>query len=350
MIAGPTPPHPRLILNELLFPASETSSAAKAESPRGTAKVDSPAKASATASTMLLEIEWGLQFLARDLTLDAGVQVDFLARDAIGLPVAVLAFDAEDEAQACAKLIALDCWFERHAKVLRSALPSSETELRALRWEDGVRLVVITQELGESFHQMLRRLDTLDLAVYELSSLLYQKQRRYFVRGVEPWVRSGRIEPGQESKKSAEEEADLVDQLLARVRAFPGNVDVFGDRYSREVAIDGHPLLRVERGEEATLVWFLGEASHDEALRLYERRELDLVLDRLLRTLLERQEHAMKGSARGVPMAVASDLRDGARGRRADRSRGAKNSRVAGTGDPRSETLSLSDGAPYLKS
>jgi hypothetical protein len=291
MILGPTPPHPR----ELLFDWAR--------------QLDADGRSSSSAAELCFER--GLVPIASQLDFEteegSSVSFDVLARDASGATVAMLAFDADDADEAVDRIVSLDCWFERSRDLLRQLEESLRPD-PGLEPTLGLRVFVVTRNVGESFYARLMRLGGIDLSVFDLRSLRVGKERRLALVSVAPWDAGPRGRELDELPAGLEsaELRGLYQRLLERLSALPGELAAHGDRYDREIRLGGQTILHLH--VQAGVLWASVPASGESEARprvsIRGTADLDRVLDLVLRVLLERDRAGQNG-ARGNKSVVS---------------------------------------------
>lgn len=268
MISGPIAPHPRMILHALLESGSQRNAAPTIES--------------------------GLSLIERDVRVGDDLRVDFLARDAVGTPVLILAFDEEDEAWAPLHIADLQLWFSENAYLLEQAVSDRDTSL-GLSWAEGFRILVVTHGVPQRFYRRLELLRGLDLDVYELRSVFVRGETRWLLRGIAPWVvdeepflatlPSGLADP---------ELGELASRLLERATSLDEGVELRGDRYERDLRYGGQSLMSLEVRQDGIRARF---PLSGEVIALRSDVDVDRVLDRCLRIILSSPHGAARDAA-----------------------------------------------------
>lgn len=259
MISGPTPPHPRVILKALLQDGASGSGSSSIES--------------------------GLEMLESDLRVGNDLRVDFLARDASGMPVLVLAVDEEDEQWAPLHIADLELWFRDNAHLLERAVSQNQAG-RSLSWMRGFRIVVVALDVPARFFRRLELLRGVQMDVYELRSVFVRGETRWLLRGVAPWASADtdgvlpRVPQGLEDPELGE----LASSLIERAAALSADIEVRGDRFERDFRWRGETLLalQVREGRLRASV-----SDRGAALLIRNSGDVDEVLDRCLRKILE---------------------------------------------------------------
>lgn len=267
MIAGPTPPHPRVVLKSLLYGHTDG--------------------APGTAGPEVLEA--GLEVREEGLRVGDDLRVDFLARDAAGCPTLILTVDAEDEAWAPLRLLDIDIWFQDNAFLLERGLARAEDERRPLRWSQGHRMFVVTLDVSPSFYRRLQGMTGLDLEVRELRSVFLRGETLWFLQEVQPWACANAGLPTAPEGLEDPVLGDLTERLLLRLQNIAPDLQSFGDRFSREVRLDGRRVLRLEVRDRRLLARVLDRES---PMEVRSQDDVDRVLDSLLRVLLQEDTRA----------------------------------------------------------
>lgn len=284
MISGPTPPHPRLILKALLDPAYE-------------------GKGSAAA------IESGLCLLEEDVRVGDDLRVDFLARDAAGMPVLILAVDAEDEAWAPLHIVDLEIWFRENAYLLEQAVAPGEVS-KALSWSRGFRIVVVALNVPDRFYRRLELLRGIEMDVYELRSVFVRGETRWLLRAASQWDATvddtlPTIPRGLEDLELGE----LGSNLLDRASTLAEDIEIRGDRFERDLRWMGRSLLSLEvrDGKLQARV-----APNGVVFEIRTPSDVDRVLDKCLRAILSEDVPRAPASGRsnsGSYLRIASGPR-----------------------------------------
>lgn len=264
MISGPTNPHPRTILQALLESGSE---------------------AGATPT-----IESGLRLLERDVRVGEDLRVDFLARDAVGTPVLLVAVDADDESWAPLQLADLQLWFQENAYLLEQAVSDREAT-QGLTWTDGFRIIVVALDVPPRFYRRLELLRGIDLDVYELRSVFVRGETRWFLRGVAPWVSIEEASLATVPTGLADPElSELAGRLLERATSLDSGIEIRGDRYERELRFQGQSLLSLEVRNDG----LRARLPHSgDVLCVRTQGDVERVLDSCLRAILAQPLRSM---------------------------------------------------------
>jgi hypothetical protein len=282
MISGPTLPDPRRVLASLLS--------------------DSDGHGVPESSGALVEA--GLTLVERDLEV-GGLCVDFLARDASGLPLLLLVVDADDEDTAPMRILDLVLWFRQNAFLFERALTGRDTAT-SLAWGRGFRTVVVTSGVTQRFLGRLRAMSDLNLEVLELTKLSLRGETHWFLQGVEPWVAANAaVDPlSAPSGLGDGYIAELCERLLQRIGNIAREVDVRGDRFRREVFFEGRRVLRLDAAGARLAVTVGGS---EEVLDVQTPGDLDRVVDRFLRVVMEESEGPAQSEK--TPPRAAGDWR-----------------------------------------
>jgi len=286
MIAGPLPPHPRVVLSSLIRGEQPPPVAAKPPnlsellpSEAGSAG-ESVAPPSAADADVL---ETGLVLLEQNLGLDDDLEVDFFGHDASGAPVLVLCVDGDDEEHVPVRLLDLLRWLDRNVFLLRTCF--EEAGCSGVRWALTPRFFLVTANVSARLFERLSGLSCQELEVFDVCSLLFRGQRRYFVRGIAPWTSPTRSVPLPIAPDGLEDPClrDLLEHVLERLEGLTPDFEVFGDRFSRSVFLNGRLCLKlVARSGEL----FAAVSGPNPKLRIRSRRDVDSVIDRVLRGLM----------------------------------------------------------------
>lgn len=267
MISGPKPPHPRVILKTLL----------EASTP------------DASAST---SIESGLVLLESDLRVGNDLCVDFLARDASGVPVLIVAVDEEAEEWAPLHIVDLEIWFRENSHLIDRAV-SGDRAAPGLRWSNGFRILVVALDVPDRFYRRLELLRGVQMDVFELRSVFVRGETRWLLRGLAPWAANADdVLPQLPRGLEDPELGELASNLLERAVHLAADIEVRGDRFEREFLWSGRPLLSMQVRDGLLQARVQGSA---DVVKIRTSADVDDVLDRCLRLVLA--ESAPKASA-----------------------------------------------------
>ncbi len=282
MISGPTIPHPRLLLADLL---------------RSKGGLD---RLGGVAHHFL---ESGLVFLEEDVEFGEGIRVDFLARDASGAPVLILAVDDEGAAEIPLALLDLDLWFRENAFLLRQGLGLLDSAPVGLRWDLEHRIFLVTRGLRASRLKRLEGLTSLPLQVFELLFFALRGKRQWYARSLPAWqqgpegelplVPEGLVDPHQ---------AALVGLFLERLGSLSAALEVHGDRYHRLVLFEGRPCVELRCSDREAHVNIEGRPQ-EEVFTVVA--DVEAAIDQVLRLLLARQADQEGFAAVGQAQAQA---------------------------------------------
>ena len=283
MISGPTVPHPRLLVADLL---------------RSQGGIDR------LGGVDHHFLESGLVFIEEDIEFGEGLRVDFLARDAAGAPVLILAVEDADAARIPLALLDLDHWFRKNAFLLRQGLGLVESAPPGLRWDLQHRIFLVTHGLRASHLERLEGLASLPLQVFELSFLALRGKRQWYARLLPAWQTRvhGHLPPVPTGLVDAHQ-ADLVHHFLNRLGALSSGLEIHGDRYHRLILFEGRPcaeLLCTDRDARLRI------EGRDEERILLAVSDVEAALDQVLRLLLDRQ-----AAEEDFPGLGQASLRDG---------------------------------------
>ncbi|MEZ5989884.1 MAG: hypothetical protein R3F30_12310 [Planctomycetota bacterium] len=284
MISGPVPPHPRILLADLL---EDGESFRRLGALVARADASSEGGAFATPSPGDL-LEAGLDLFEVDVRLGDELEIDFLGCDAAGAPVAVLAVAEDDCRDLPLQLLDVDLWFRENAFLMRRGLGLLEGAWTRLRWDLPHRLLLVTaQGLDPRTYRRLEGLAALPLTVRELRSVLVRGERHWYTRGVAPWSEDLDVVRDASAPSVLHDagRAELVHDLLARLPSLGARLEVLGDACHRQVLCSGDPVLRIVCTDDEVRCWLPDE---DEGFALNHRRDVDRALDRLLRALIQR--------------------------------------------------------------
>jgi len=238
------------------------------------------------------EVEYGLTLIERDLELEPGHAVDALARDAGGFPVFLFTADADSERDLPARLLATRGWLATGAPFLRRMLPEAQID-----FEQVPRTVVVGFEISP---RLLRQLSDLQAAAVEAVRVCSIRIGGRTVVGSMPvlgagchgvddsfYVPRGVTDP--ESKT-------VCARFLELMRRVDGDLEIRGDRYSREFRCSGETLAHVASSQNAVRVRVsarLGRATEFELRSFADCEEaIDCVMRRYLAVLRDGSETA----------------------------------------------------------
>ena len=263
MISGPIPPHPRVVLKGLM--QGHVTGAAGSSEP---------------------VLESGLRIIEEDLRVGDDLRVDFLARDAAGTPVLVLTVDAEDESWAPLRIVDADLWFRDNAFLLERGLGQVDSTHRPLRWSQGHRLLVVASGVSRHFYRRLEAFRSLELEVLELRSVFLRGETMWLLQSVEPWSGGDGPIALPSAPEGLEDPVlrDLAECLLERLASLSSELELRGDRFRREIRIEGRRLLCLEVPDGGLSVRISGV---QEPIEIRAADDLDLVVDSLLRVMLQ---------------------------------------------------------------
>lgn len=296
-------------------------------------------------------LESGLRILERELCLgDDELSIDFLACDAAGAPVAILAVDQDDEDALPLRILDLDLWFRQNRFLLRQGLSRIGLDWAGLAWNRDLRIFVLSTGAALERAQRLDPLRGLDLKFFEFKSLRLRGELHWFVQEACAWRKNGSAAYLLSAPEGLEDPqlAELAEQILSRLDKLSPELESFGDRFHREVQLDGQTCLRLEVHNHrlrARIPCVDGELS---VLAVESEEDVNRVLDGVLRSLLGWESeskgvdawpridktvgHAEGGHAEGghaEPAGRAEEAAFGQRPRSADRSKSVSPMQVA---------------------
>lgn len=286
MISGPILPHPRVILEALLQGKSQ---AAYRPGKHADSSEDAPQQPLSMRAASFLES--GLKVLETQLSLgDEELMIDFLACDAAGAPVAILAVDEEEEDELPLRLLDLDLWFRENRFLLRQGLSHLGLLWEGLSWNRDLRIFVVSPYGALRNTQRLEPLRGLDLSFYEFRSLRLRGEFYWFVQEAKSWRSNGgrnacsgafllSAPAGLEDPQLAEH----AEQILTRLDKLSPELESSGDRFCRETQLAGQTCLRLEVHNDRLWATIPGVSAE---LPVESSRDVDRVLDAVLRALL----------------------------------------------------------------